>query len=238
MPRSTATTPTPSNPRSTRAAWFGLVALGLPLLANIACTSVRYTEAFEPEGEVTRVIVHSDAGLVEVVSGDELRVERAIRAPEAALRLSHDIVDGILMIEAHCTTVLPCAVDTRVTIPHAVPVEIDLGVGEVWATGVTDLQLELDEGSADVDITGKLVASVGSGSIRARVADEQRARVGVGRGDIHVEVPTKSEWRVDAHTGKVELIDLDSVADAVGVLDLTAPAGTITVRRSGGFASR
>ncbi len=236
MPRSTAPTLSRSS-RPARAMLVGACAVLLPTLLNIGCTAVRYSESFSPEGVPTRVIVHSDAGLVEVVAGDELRVERDIRAPEAALRLSHTMVDGVLMLEAHCTTVLPCAVDTRVTLPAAVPVEIDLGVGEVWATGITDLSLELDEGDADVELTGHLQASVGSGDVHARMASGQQGRIGVGRGEIAVEVPD-ADWEIDGRARDLVLRDIDNVDGAAGQLELVAPAGTITVERTGGFATR
>lgn len=208
--------------------------VGLPLL-NIACSSVRYTEAFSPEGPVQRVVVHADTGLVQITSGEELLVERAIRAPEAALELSHSLVDGTLVLEARCASLLPCAVDTRISLPATLPVEIDLGEGEVWVSGVSDLTLEVDEGTADVEIRGDLVASVGSGTLRARLDDDSQARVGVGRGDIEIDVPA-GDWLVDAHTDRLRLVDLEPVQDG-NSLQLTAPSGTVTVRATVGVAA-
>ncbi|RME26965.1 MAG: hypothetical protein D6798_05615 [Deltaproteobacteria bacterium] len=226
----------PLLPRSPARA-IGACAALAAILLNVGCNAVRYSESFTPEGEPTRVIVHSDAGVVEVVAGDELRVERDVRAPEAALRLSHTMVDGVLMLEARCATLLPCAVDTRLTLPAAVPVEIDLGVGEVWVTGITDLRLELDEGDADIELSGDLQASVGSGDLQVRMAAGRRARVAVGRGDITVDVPD-SDWEIDAEARELRLRDVQHHPGAPGRLELNAPSGTVTVQRTGGFATR
>lgn len=241
MTRFTEHLPTPpaagspaSNGRAIRLA-AAVLLVGLPVLANVACTTVRYTEAFSPEGEVRRVVLRVDSGLIEVSPGDKLLVERAIRAPEAALALSHEIVDGTLYLDAHCATLLPCAVDTRVVLPATLPVEIDLGEGEVWVSGVSDLSLEVDEGSADVELRGDLVASLGSGSLRARLDEDSQARVGVGRGDIEIEVPG-GDWQVEAHTDRLRLVDLEPVPQATGSLQLTAPSGSVTVRATIGVA--
>jgi len=236
MTRSAA--PHGSSPSRRRA--LALVALGLaipPLAGSLACSQVRYTESFAPEGVIERVVVRTDAGVVELSAGDQVRVRRAIRAPEAALDLSHRVEDGTLYLEAHCRRLLPCAVDTRVELPADLPVEVDLGTGEVWATGLTSLNLELDEGNADVDVAGDLSASIGSGRIRAHLSAGADARIGIGDGDIEVDVPEGS-WSVQADTDRLKLVDITPVSDGVGHLDLTAPAGAVTVRGTAGVAAR
>ncbi|MCB9778063.1 MAG: hypothetical protein H6742_05835 [Alphaproteobacteria bacterium] len=219
-----------------------LVVLGLTLVGQVACSQVRYTEAFMPEGDVQRVVVRSDAGQVEVVTATVLRVERDIRAPEAALALTHELqADGTLLIEARCRRLLPCAVDTRVEVPAGMPVEIDVGTGDIWATGVASLALDLGEGTADVDLHGPLTASIGSGSLTARLAVGADARVGIGSGDIQIEVP-EGPWRIDADAERLQLqgIASDPDAEAVGGghLELVAPSGVVTVRSGEGLARR
>lgn len=214
-----------------------LCGLGLLGVVNMACTSVRYTESFVPEGEIHRIVVRSDAGLVELVGSQELRVQRQIRAPESALALSHDVVDGVLVLDAHCTSFLPCAVDIRVDLPAGIPVEVDLGQGQVRGSGLSDLALELDEGEALVELSGDLRASIGAGSLSARLSHEAQARVGVGQGDIEIEVLSGS-WDVDADTERLQLIGMESEDDGGGSLELTAPAGTVVVRGAAGVASR
>lgn len=216
---------------------LALALAGLPLFPLLACTQVRYTESFAPEGPVDRVVVQADAGTVELVTADGLRVERAIRGPELALSLSHSVQDGTLTLVARCQHLLPCAVDTRVEVPEGVPVEVELGRGEVWATGVARLDLKLGEGTADLDLAGDLVASVGNGDLRARLPGAASGRVGVGDGDIELEVP-QGAWTVDAQTTRLRLVDLEPVSDGLGHLELTAPAGSVTVRGVAGVARR
>ena len=204
---------------------------------SLACTQVRYTESFVPEGTIERVVIRTDSGVVELSTGDQVRVQRAIRAPEAALELSHEVVDGTLYLDAHCRRLLPCAVDTRVEFPADLPAEVDLGSGEVWATGLSRLSLELDQGQADVDVSQELGASIGSGNIHAHLAAAADARIGVGDGDIEVDV-TEGSWTVSADTDRLRLVNLVSVPDGLGHLELTAPAGTVTVRGTDGVASR
>lgn len=223
--------------RSLHGRALALPLAGLLLLSGSACTQVRYTEAFAPEGEVSRVVVQADAGTVELVAAEGLRVQRAIRGPEIALTLAHEVQDGTLTLVARCQPLLPCAVDTRVEVPAGVPVEVVLGRGEVWATGISSLDLKLGDGVADLDLAGDLVASVGSGDLRARLPGAASARVGVGDGDIELEVP-QGTWTVDAQTSRLKLVDLEPVANGLGHLELTAPAGSVTVSATAGVARR
>ncbi len=205
----------------------------LPLLAAlsaqlIGCGSVRYRENFAPEGEIRHIVVQSDAGLVELVAGDSLRVERAIHGPELALSLSHSVEDGVLTLQARCKRLMPCAVDTRVQVPDGVSVSVDLGQGEVWATGIAQLELELDEGLVDLDLDGQLNASVGEGVVRARLGEGSSAHVGVGKGDILVQVPSGA-WDVEAVTPSLDTSHVSILSGAPSSLDLVAPAGRVQV---------
>lgn len=216
---------------------LALLGLGLSFGSQLACTTVRYTESFVPEGEIHRIVVKSDAGLIELQGSQELRVQRAIRAPASALALSHTVQDGVLVLEARCTTLLPCAVDIHVDLPAGVPVEVDLGQGEVRGAGLADLALEIDQGDALVELSGDLQASIGTGRLSARLLHEARAQVGVGRGDIEVEV-LSGDWEVEAQTERLQLWGVEPQADAPGRLELAAPAGHVVVRGAGGVASR
>ncbi|NOY26082.1 MAG: DUF4097 domain-containing protein [Oligoflexia bacterium] len=223
---------------SLRGLTLGALALvSIPLGLTVACNQVRYTESFSPKGDIDHVVLRTDAGVIELVAAKDLRVQRAIRGPEAALSLSHHVEDGTLYLDAHCAALLPCAVDTRVELPGNVPVEVDLGDGEIWATGLSDLTLELDSGTADVDLSGSLQARIGSGNLHARLGSDSQARVGVGNGDIDIEVPAGA-WTVDAETAHLQLLGLESVQGATGQLDLVAPAGSVTVHATAGLASR
>ena len=211
------------------------------LLTTAACDRARYTEALSPAGNITRIIIQVDAGSLELVSSDSLRVERTIRAPEGALELSHRVEyvsDGeeTLYLTAHCAPLIPCAVDTRVSVPEGIPVEVELSRGEVWATGIGALSLEIGRGDADVDIDGPLMAHIGDGSILASLPELASARVAVGHGDITLQVPG-GDWQVDvsaAHLVMDEQITLSD--DGGGELELVAPAGNVTINTSQPYA--
>lgn len=203
----------------------------------VGCSSVRYRESFVPDGDVRHIVVHSDAGLVELVAGEALRVQRDIRAPELALDLSHRVEDGVLYLDARCEPLLPCAVDTRVEVPAGVTVAVDLGQGEIWATGIDGLELEVDEGLVDLDLDGQLSASLGQGTVRARLGEGARAHVGVGRGDILVQVPSGA-WDIEAVTPSFDSSEVGIVSGVASSLDLVAPAGRIQVQGVADLARR
>jgi hypothetical protein len=203
-----------------------------------ACVPVRYTEVFSPEGEVSRVLLEVDQGGVEIVPADAVRVERAVRGPEGAAELRHELRrDGTLVLTARCPGVLPCGVDTRIAVPPGLPVTVALGEGEVWATGLDDLQLDIAEGSADVEVRGRFVAVVGSGDVRAWLGPTSAARVAVGRGDVDVVVPP-GMYALDltARSWQVEGITPDE--DAPGQIEVVAPSGRARVRGGQGVARR
>ena len=206
-----------------------------------AFETTRYTEGFNPQGNITRVVVKIDSGTVELIEGDTLRVERTIRGAEGALKLSHRIEYAsedaeVLSLIAECVSVLPCSVDTRIIVPAGVPVDIELARGEVWATGIDGLSLELDRGSADLDIRGPLTAHIGNGSLIAIMPAAASARVAVGHGDIALQIPP-GEWRVDATTAHLVLDEqIIHSTHAVGELELVAPGGSVTLYSSQALA--
>lgn len=225
-----------------------------PIIASLAavlggtgCDSARYTEAFLPEGDITHVVIQSDSGAVELVAGPVLRVERTIRAPEGALHLSHQVqlsndngADGAqgetLVLEARCTTLIPCAVDIRVEVPPGVSVAVSLGTGDVWASGLGDLSAQISRGSLDAEVSGPLSAQIGVGTVQASLAAHAAASVAVGRGDIEVLV-TPGPWALSTTAASLTVsqdvsvvdTDTDTDTDTAGRLELIAPAGQVSV---------
>ena len=211
------------------------------LLLTSACETTRYTEGFNPQGNITRIVMKIDSGTVELIEGDSLRVERTIRGAEGALELSHRIEyvsedSETLSLLAECISVLPCSVDTRIVVPAGVPVDVELARGEVWATGIDGLSLELDRGSADLDIRGPLTAHIGNGSLIATLPAAASARIAVGHGDIALQIPAGT-WRVDATTAHL-VVDEQIVpsSSALGELELVAPGGSVTLYTSQALA--
>jgi len=203
------------------------------LMLIVGCNKVRYNEAFYPEGTIHSVVVDMDVGNVELVQGDKLRVERIIRGPEGSLDLSHSTSDGVLSLNAHCVSFLPCAVDTQITVLQDVSVSISLNKGDVWATGINDLAVELATGDIDAQIDGPLRVQLGRGDIQAHVGHSNSVSIAVGKGDIDVVAP-EGAWKIDATASSVRVDDSLNVSSAspANLMDLMAPSGSIQVRSS------
>lgn len=193
-------------------------------------------DAFSPEGSISRVVVDVDAGSVELVPASALRVERTVRGSRRNLRLSHRLEDEVLTLEGRCVTLLPCALDVRVDLPSGVGAAVDLGDGEVWATAVPELDLRLGSGTANLDVLGRLTAQVGAGALEASLASDAHARVTVGRGDITLRVPA-GPWRLDVAAQDLVIHGVQPDEQAMGTLELVAPAGTARVVGSHPIAS-
>ncbi|MDP6934650.1 MAG: hypothetical protein QGG40_17140 [Myxococcota bacterium] len=204
---------------------FRLFPLVLPVMA---CANLRYSEVFEPTESIHRIVVYSDAGQIELLPGASTIVERDIRAPEGALSLSHRVEDGTLVLQARCHSLVPCAVDTKVTVPREIPVEVRLGEGTLWATGIAALVAEVDEGTADVDVLGQLDLQVGRGEVQASVAADQSVRIAVGSGDITVHAQG-THYEMSTFGPRLQVEGLVDSATSSGRLELVAPAGKIRV---------
>jgi hypothetical protein len=201
--------------------------LALPVL--IGCSQVRERESVLPGAHLDLLVLQVSNGLIEVVRSDTTRVDLAMRAPEGVVERSSHEQDGILTVSARCTTPVLCAIDAIAHVPADLPVRVDLGYGEVWATGIQTLNVALGEGLADIDVTGTLTAQVGHGQVRAVAAEGQVVRIAVGDGDIDIKVP-RSTWAIDivAATKSVEGVRQDGRAR--GSLELVAPSGRVRVR--------
>lgn len=210
----------------THITWLAGVALGASWASGCGRSVV---DAFSPAEAVHTVIVDVDAGSVELVTGDALRVERTVRGSRRNLRLSHRVDDGVLTVTGRCVTVLPCALDVRVDVPEGVSTSVALGEGEVWATGITELDVSLGQGTANVDVLGRLTAQVGAGSLEGSLASGGRARVTVGQGSIDLEVPA-GPWRLDIAASDLTIEGVQPDEQALGALELVAPAGTVRVK--------
>jgi hypothetical protein len=210
----------------------GVLCLAVLFGGISACTERRVS--IEPPAEaVDEVTIRVDIGIVEIVPGRTLRVEQVLRAPKGAVVRSERVVDGHLQVEARCKSPVFCSVDTRIRLPVGTSISVDLHRGEVWATGVGDLDIELGTGSLDLEVTGAVRGRVGQGQIRVETAADQLVRLAVGQGDIDLTVP-RSPWRVDIQAADTQLAGVNRSRNARGALELTAPSGVVRVRATGG----
>ena len=205
-----------------------LLSLGLMVMGS-GCSTVRYTEAFTPTGRIEAVVVRVDQGSVDVRSGDEVWVERTVRAAEGTLELNHDLVDGVLTIEARCTTPIPCGVDTELVLPYDIPLTIDLGEGRVLTRGLAAVDVKVGVGEAELNGASSLYVQVGQGSVQASMASGAQGRLAVGSGDLTVEVPDAT-WDVELSARDSLVEGIEYASDAAGSLELVAPGGTVSLR--------
>ena len=180
-------------------------------------------------GSVESVSVSGDVGLIEIVPSRQVRVVQDLRAPEGAVEREEQLVDGHLQITTRCKSPVFCSVDTRIMVPEGVPVDVELARGEIWATGVGNLDVELGSGTLDLEVIGPLRARVGQGLARVESASDQLIRLAVGQGDIEMIVP-RSPWQVDVQARESHMLGVDRRRQARGSLELVAPAGRVEVR--------
>jgi len=197
------------------------------LLSLAACSRIERAETWTIPGPVEQLSIESDAGVVELVAGDELRVERTSGASDATVGWTAT-GPGAVRIEAHCPAILPCAVNLRVTVPPDVVTAVSVDTGEVWSSAIADLTVEVDEGIVDLAGVVHAVAQVGSGRIRAALMDGADARLVVAAGDVDVTLDGGA-WDLGVVAREQEVAEVPT--GGAGRLDVWAPAGRATVSR-------
>ena len=207
---------------------------GATLAAIIAsqsagCGEVRYRDTITADQPVRRVVIQGDMGIVELVPASATKVDYAVRAPEGAALIQYTEFDGVLQVSARCRTPILCAVDAEVHIPDGVPVEVELDRGEVWATGIGNIDVSVGEGEVDIETSGRSTVQVGSGAARVVSTNTDQLRVAVGQGDIEVLV-SPEKWNIDIVAASESLKGVTHDEDALGAMELVAPAGLVSVR--------
>jgi hypothetical protein len=196
------------------------------LLSLAACSRIERAETWTIPGPVAQLTIDSDAGVVELVAGEELRVERTSGASDATVGWTATGPDSV-RIDARCPAILPCSVNLRVTVPAGVATAVSLDTGEVWSSAIADLVVEVDEGLVDLAGVVHAVAHVGSGRIRATLMDGAEARLVVAAGDVDVTLDGGA-WDVGVIAREQQIAE---VPTGGGRLDVWAPAGRATVAR-------
>jgi len=206
----------------------GILVVGASLQA-VGCGEVRYRDAVSPEEEVRRVVFRGDVGVIEIVPSATAKVDLAVRAPEGAALVQHNQVDGVFEITTKCRTPILCAVDAEIFVPEGVPVDIEIDRGEVWATGIRELNVLVGEGDVDLDTAGPTTVQIGHGSARVTANTSDNLRVAVANGNIDVQtLPERWNLSLTGASEKVEGLIIDK--QARGSLELVAPSGFVRVR--------
>ena len=206
----------------------GVVLCGVALQAT-GCGEVRYRDGVTASTKVQRIVVHGDIGVIELVPGPTAKVEFAVRAPEGVSSVQHSENDGVLQLVARCHTPILCAVDAEVHVPPGVSVEVDLGFGEVWSTGVADLDISVGQGEVDVDTMGRVTVQVGQGAARIVTTGSEQIRVAVGKGDIDIRA-TPVRWDLGITARNTIDAGIEHDPKARGAMELVAPSGTVRIR--------
>lgn len=202
--------------------------LGAALLLG-GCSDVRYRDGVIAKGPIQQIQIEGDVGVIDLVPSKIAKVEYAVRAPEGVANVQGSEIDGVLRTTARCSTPVLCAVDMQIHVPMGVGVAVDLDVGEVWSTGVGQLNVRVGQGEVDVDTTGNVTLQVGQGSVRVKTTGSESVRVAVGDGDILVEAaPDRWSLNVTAESQANEGLIDDPLA--AGQMELVAPSGLVTMK--------
>lgn len=196
---------------------------------SAGCGEVRYRDTITADQQVRRIVLQGDMGIVELVPSATTKVDYAVRAPEGAALIQYTEFDGVLQVSTRCRTPILCAVDAEVHVPAGVPVEVELDRGEVWATGIGNIDVSVGEGEVDIETSGRSTVQVGSGAARVVSTNTDQLRVAVGQGDIDVLVSPET-WNIDIVAASESLKGVAHDEDAHGALQLVAPAGLVSVR--------
>lgn len=164
----------------------------LLVLLLCGCSPVVTSAPVVADGELVGVRVTLDAGRVTLRGGAEAGVSgrRESRGAPGAVRVETRVEDGVLVLVGRCAGLAPCTVDVDLAVPAGVPVEVDVGSGDVQVDG----------------LASPLTVRVGDGEVGGDGLRAERVRVTSGWGDVALlfaEAP--AEVSVAVATGDVRL---------------------------------
>jgi hypothetical protein len=204
---------------------------GVVLLATdgIAKTE-RHTRTLE--GPVSRVVVSSDAGDLELRTSARsgVTVRETRRFANRAPRVSMELRDGELRISVQCGGffTLSCSDDLEVSVPDTVrTAAIELDSGDADVAGLDGERFTVESDSGDVaarDVTGDLVLSTDSGDVLAEDVVGPIA-LDTDSGDAVARRVRADSAIATTDSGDVELA-LDAAPDAV---EAEADSGDVLV---------
>lgn len=197
---------------------FLALALTAPLAANAGEIPVRRVAQTFPAGDFKEARLDIPVGELEVVAGDgsqvsvdvEFRCGREGRCREAAkdvrvLVTSTGDQFKLRMTDWPKLSGRGLSVRVKVAVPASLPVNADLGVGELRVEGLEgNLMADIGVGEASVDLPAAAVGSVdldvGIGDATLRADGKRRSSSGVGAKAIHWS-DGKGQSRVNVDCG-------------------------------------
>ena len=196
-----------------------------------SCDSAETHEVFTVDDVVDEVVVLTDAGSLELLGGDTVRVERLSRGWKGSLALSTRVEDGVLFLTARCKRVFGCQVDTRLTLPAGLDVTAEVGDGSITAVGLEgDLELSVGTGfvAGEELRAPELIVLVGAGHASLSLDEAEDVHVLVASGDADVELPAGAyDLALDAGGGTLDVSGIEEGGDAP--LEVMAAAGLVNV---------
>ncbi len=196
-----------------------------------SCDSAETHEVFTVDDAVDEVVVLTDAGHLELVGGDTVRIDRVSRGWKGSLSLSTRVEDGVLFLTARCKRVFGCNVNTRLTLPPDLSVTAEVGDGSITAVGldgVLDLTVGTGFVSGEALRSPELLVLVGSGHVSLALDEAEDVHVLVASGDADVDLPAGAyDLALDAGGGILDVSGVQDGGDAP--LEVMAAAGLVSV---------
>jgi hypothetical protein len=215
------------------------VSLGGLIAANTLLDHEQ-TDSFTIAGPVTKVIVSSAAGNVDVVAADvdRVSVEQTSRWLTDEPEPTRTLAGGVLRLGDECLggwAIFRCETDYDITVPRGVDVDVDVEAGNVSVTGV-DGTLVLHSDAGNLDGTRLAAESVradsDAGNVRlAFSAAPTSLDADSDAGNVELELP-RAEYAVETDTdsGDTSVSGIVSYDLAAHTVRASSDAGDVTIR--------
>lgn len=205
------------------------IVVALVVLAGVALALVfagvldsEFSERGSVGGRFREVVVRSDSGDVELVSGSRVEYDASGHFLFDRPKLTRDTHDGVLTLALACKgSAIKCGFDMRLTVPAGVKVTVEADSGDVRARGldVRGAHLRTDSGDVTAKLSGRtglVWAHTDSGSVEVDATGARAIDAQSDSGDVSVDA-TGNPRKIVAHT--------DS-----GDVDVAVPAGAWALR--------
>ncbi|MCB9744461.1 MAG: hypothetical protein H6740_17820 [Alphaproteobacteria bacterium] len=188
----------------------------------------------DPDAEITRLVLSSRNGSVEVIPGDALRVSRAAEHGTLVFELTEAVEGGVATLDERCPLASQCHVDTVVELPPDVELELTLDAGSLRLEEL-ESPMTLVLGAASVTGTGLVTPDL---ILEAEKADVDlhfvlppgRLRIETQVGGVKVDLPAGAyDLEVASDLGEVTLWNLEHDPAAQGEVFVRTGAGDVAL---------